>query len=234
MRRCAALLAVVLAIPASAAAQAPARARRAGAEAQPSAAPPPRRRRILAGAGPHQAPPRAPTTPLRDAAEHAPEAPTFRTSVTEHVDIWKFWGEPDDVAAYVRPSGGTWHNEFQTMVTPDEFKGAAGLGNGEQLQLAATSLAFAGAMKLLGIGVQQVKQAAAQPRRAQGEGRSAARARGVLRPAPRGRRTRHAAVAGPSAAPRPRQRSGGNSARSTSGARRAQSASECRPPATSR
>ena len=89
-----------------------------------------------------------------------PEAPTFRTSVTEHVDIWKFWGEPEDVAAYVRPSGGTWHNEFQAMVTPDEFRNAAGFGSAEQLQLAATSLAFAGAMKLLGIGVQQVKQAA--------------------------------------------------------------------------
>ena len=46
------------------------------------------------------------------------------------------------------------------MVTPDEFRNAAGFGSAEQLQLAATSLAFAGAMKLLGIGVQQVKQAA--------------------------------------------------------------------------
>ncbi len=81
----------------------------------------------------------------RRGASTAP-APTFRTSVTEHIDIWKFWGEPDEVAAYVRPSGGTWHHEFQNMVTPDEFKGYGGiLGNGEKLQLAATSLAFAGA-----------------------------------------------------------------------------------------
>ena len=97
---------------------------------------------------------------MRDAAGQVQVTPTFRTSVTQHVDIWKFWGDPDDVAAYVRPRGGTWHQEFQAMVTPEEFRNGAGLGSGEQLQLAATSLAFAGAMKLLGIGVQQLKQAA--------------------------------------------------------------------------
>ena len=99
-------------------------------------------------------------TPLRDAAGQVQVTPTFRTSVTQHVDIWKFWGDPDDVAAYVRPRGGTWHQEFQAMVTPEEFRNGAGLGSGEQLQLAATSLAFAGAMKLIGMGVQQMKQAA--------------------------------------------------------------------------
>ena len=46
------------------------------------------------------------------------------------------------------------------MGTPDEIRNAAGFGSGEQLQLAATSLAFAGATSLLGIGVQQMKQAA--------------------------------------------------------------------------
>jgi hypothetical protein len=159
MRWYAALLAVVLAIPGSAAAQTSAAPAPAGAEALPAPPPPPAtdegspalariKRRLNT------------ETPLRDAAEHVPEAPTFRTSVTEHVDIWKFWGEPEDVAAFVRPRGGTWHNEFVSMVTPDEFRNAAGLGSAEQLQLAATSLAFAGAMKLLGIGVQQIKQAA--------------------------------------------------------------------------
>ena len=159
MRWYAALLAVVLAIPGIAAAQAPAAPANPGAETQSAPAAPPSadesspalariRRRLRTD------------TPLRDAAEQMPEAPTFRTSVTEHVDIWKFWGEPEDVAAFVRPRGGTWHNEFVSMVTPDEFRNAAGLGGAEQLQLAATSLAFAGAMKLLGIGVQQMKQAA--------------------------------------------------------------------------
>jgi hypothetical protein len=159
MRWYAALLAVVLAIPGIAAAQAPAAPANPGAETQSAPAAPPSadesspalariRRRLRTD------------TPLRDAAEQVPEAPTFRTSVTEHVDIWKFWGEPEDVAAFVRPRGGTWHNEFVSMVTPDEFRNAAGLGSAEQLQLAATSLAFAGAMKLLGIGVQQMKQAA--------------------------------------------------------------------------
>jgi hypothetical protein len=159
MRRYAALIAIVLAIPGIAAAQAPAAPASAGAEAQPSPAPP--------SSTDQSAPALArikrrldTDTPLRDAAERMPIPPTFRTSVTEHVDIWKFWGEPDDVAAFVRPRGGSWHNEFQAMVTPDEFRNAAGLGSAEQLQLAATSLAFAGAMKLLGIGVQQMKQSA--------------------------------------------------------------------------
>lgn len=160
MRSHAALLAVALAIPASAAAQTAPAPASAGAEAAQTSTPPPPpaddsspalariKRRLKT------------ETPLRDAAEQMPEAPTFRTSVTEHVDIWKFWGEPDEVAAFVRPTGGTWHNEFTAMVTPDEFRNAAGFGSAEQLQLAATSLAFAGAMKLLGIGVQQMKQAA--------------------------------------------------------------------------
>ena len=160
MRSHAALLAVALAIPASAAAQTAPAPASAGAEAAQTPTPPPPpaddsspglariKRRLKT------------ETPLRDAAEQMPEAPTFRTSVTEHVDIWKFWGEPDEVAAFVRPTGGTWHNEFTAMVTPDEFRNAAGFGSAEQLQLAATSLAFAGAMKLLGIGVQQMKQAA--------------------------------------------------------------------------
>jgi hypothetical protein len=99
-------------------------------------------------------------TPILDAASTAEPVATFRTSVTERVDIWKFWGEPDAVASFVRPRGGTWHNEFKDMVTPDEFKGfGGGLGNGERLQLAATSMAFAGAMKLVGVGVQQAKEA---------------------------------------------------------------------------
>ncbi len=159
MRLYAALLAVVLAIPASAAAQSPAPPAGTGGEAQPSAAPPPPvddpsaalariKRRLNT------------ETPLRDMAEQMPVTPTFRTSVTQHVDIWKFWGEPEDVAAFVRPRGGTWHNEFQNMVTPEEFRNGAGFGTAEQLQLAATSLAFAGAMKLIGMGVQQMKQAA--------------------------------------------------------------------------
>jgi hypothetical protein len=160
MRSYAVLLAVVLAIPASAAAPAPVPAPvPAEAEARPALPSQPAadeasstlrriKRRLDA------------ETPLRDAAEQ-PEAPTFRTSVTEQVDIWKFWGEPDAVAAFVRPRGGSWHSEFQDMVTPDEFKGfGGGFGNGERAQLAASSLAFAGAMKLLGIGVQQLKQAA--------------------------------------------------------------------------
>jgi hypothetical protein len=101
-------------------------------------------------------------TPLKDAAMSSP-VPDFRVSVTEKIDIWKFWGDdPTAVSAMVRPSGGPWHHEFQNMVTPDEFKGYGGiLGNGEKLQLAATSLAFAGAMQLVGAGVRQAKEALA-------------------------------------------------------------------------
>ena len=91
----------------------------------------------------------APTT-IRDAVEHVPVVPTFRTSVTERVDIWKFWGEPDAVAAEVRPRSGSWHSEFQNMVTPDEVKGyGASIGNAETLQMVATSMAFALGMKAL-------------------------------------------------------------------------------------
>jgi hypothetical protein len=159
MRRHAAVLVVVLAIPAAAAAQTPAPPAGA-AETQPAT--PPQTPADDASPALARIKRRLNTdTPLRDAAEQMPEAPTFRTSVTEHFDIWEFWGEPDEVAAYVRPRGGSWHHEFQDMVTPDEFKGfGGGLGNAERLQLAATSMAFAGAMKLLGIGVQQAKQAA--------------------------------------------------------------------------
>jgi hypothetical protein len=60
----------------------------------------------------------------------------------------------------VRPSGGAWHQEFLNMVTPDEFKGYGGvLSNGEKLQLAATSLAFAGAMQLIGAGIGKARGA---------------------------------------------------------------------------
>jgi hypothetical protein len=46
------------------------------------------------------------------------------------------------------------------MVTPDAFKGYGGIfTNAEKLQLAATSLAFAGAMQLIGAGVRQAKEA---------------------------------------------------------------------------
>lgn len=101
-------------------------------------------------------------TPLKDAALNSP-VPDFRVSVSEKVDIWKFWGDDRTaVSAMVRPNGGTWHQEFQNMVTPDEFKGYGGmLTNGEKLQLAATSLAFAGAMQLVGAGVRQAKEALA-------------------------------------------------------------------------
>jgi hypothetical protein len=101
-------------------------------------------------------------TPLKDAALHSP-VPDFRVSVSEKVDIWKFWGDDSTaVSAMVRPNGGPWHHEFQDMVTPDQYKGFGPmLGNGEKLQLAATSLAFAGAMHLVGAGVRQAKEALA-------------------------------------------------------------------------
>jgi hypothetical protein len=155
MRPAAAFLAVVLASPA--AAQTPPPAAAPSGQSAPAAAPGPPasaadlariKRRLDTG------------TPILDAIATAPYVPTFRTSVTERIDIWKFWGDPEEVASFVRPRGGTWHNEFQDMVTPDVVKnGGASLGNGERLQLAATGLAFQGAMKLLGIGVQQAKEA---------------------------------------------------------------------------
>ncbi len=198
MRPCVALLAVVLASPAIAAAQG-ARTAPPASSAPPAGVPstdaPPAD--LANGRGAHQAPPRARRRRFATRRSSGPE-PTFRTSVTERVDIWKFWGEPDEVAAYVRPNGGTWHHEFQNMVTPDEFKGYGGiLGNGEKLQLAATSLAFAGAHEAAGDRHAAGQGGGAQSHRAQGQGRSAARARGVLRAASRStsaRRRRQPAV----------------------------------------
>ena len=79
------------------------------------------------------------------------QLPTFRVSVSEQAfDIWSFWGDPEDVWREVRPRFGPWHQEFQKMVTPDDFQGLGpGMGNGERAQLAATSFAFALAMKYL-------------------------------------------------------------------------------------
>jgi hypothetical protein len=147
---------------------------RAAAQTSPSPPAPPTPAPVPPSAAPVEAPPLdaaelarikrrlAAPTPLSTAAADAP-APTFRVSVSEKIDIWKYWGEPDAVAAYVRPGGGSWHHEFQDMVTPDAFKGYGGiLSNGDKLQLAATSLAFAGAMRLLGAGVRQAKEALAE------------------------------------------------------------------------
>jgi hypothetical protein len=149
MRRCAALLAVVLAVPGPALAQqAPAPETAPAKPAESGDTDLARIRRGLAS-----------PTIVRDAASTLP-APTFRVSVSEKIDIWKYWGQPDEVSAMVRPNGGTWHQEFQNMVTPDAFKGYGGIfTNAEKLQLAATSLAFAGAMQLLGAGVRQAKEA---------------------------------------------------------------------------
>jgi hypothetical protein len=90
------------------------------------------------------------STPIRDAAIDGP-VPTFRVSVTEKAfDIWSFWGEPEAVWKEVRPRGGAWADAFQDMVTPEEFKGLGpGMGNADRAQLAATSMAFALAMKYL-------------------------------------------------------------------------------------
>ncbi len=95
--------------------------------------------------------------------------PTFRIGIQERpFDIWEFWGTPDDaVAAYVRPwVGGTWHHEFQQMVTPDEFKGFGTFGNAERLQLVATQLAFGTAMALARAGVESLRAAARERERA--------------------------------------------------------------------
>jgi hypothetical protein len=148
MRRCTPLLAVVLALPSPALAQAAQASGPDRAAATPSDPEVARVKRKLETA-----------TPIRDAAASAP-IPDFRVSVSEKIDIWKFWGDPSEVASQVRVPGGTWHQEFQNMVTPPEFRGYGGvLTNGEKLQLAATSLAFAGAMQLIGAGVRQAKQA---------------------------------------------------------------------------
>jgi hypothetical protein len=87
-------------------------------------------------------------SPLRDTVG---TVPTFRTSVTEaRIDIRQFWGQPDAVSPWVRPSGGPWHYEFVNMVTPDEFKGYGGIfTNGEKAGLAAQGMLSALVFKYL-------------------------------------------------------------------------------------
>jgi hypothetical protein len=89
-------------------------------------------------------------TPLLDQTVNT-QLPTFRVSVSEKAfDLWSFWGDPEELAKEIRPRFGSWHQEFQKMVTPDDFQGLGpGMGNGERAQLAATSFAFALAMKYL-------------------------------------------------------------------------------------
>jgi hypothetical protein len=113
-------------------------------------------------------------SPLSESLEY-PEDVTFRVSVTrKRFDIFEFWGEPDTaVGSYVRPKGGPWHHEFQQMVTRDEFKNYAPLSSSEQLQLAASSAAFAGAMALLGMGLRALENVAR--RRAEAEAREQVR-----------------------------------------------------------
>lgn len=86
-------------------------------------------------------------TPLGDTVVDAP--PTFRASVSEEgIDISKFWGEPDAVAAWVHPRGGPWHHEFVNMVTPDEFKGYGAIfDNATKASLAASEMGSALAWK---------------------------------------------------------------------------------------
>ena len=63
---------------------------------------------------------------MRDTAEQMPHADVPRER-HRGLDIRRFWGEPDAVAACVRPSGGPWHHEFVNMVTPDDSGTAASL-----------------------------------------------------------------------------------------------------------
>ena len=231
MRRCVALLAVVLVSPASAAGQAalrPPRRRRRHPPIPPTAERVKRTRRSLE---------RADYDPRRRAG--APDARLPRQRDREHRHLEVLGRRPPAVSAMVRPSGGTWHHEFQDMVTPDEFKGYGGiLSNGEKLQLAATSLAFAGAMQLLGIGVRQAKEALRRAGAAQGQGRSAAGARGVLPPAPRSAAAGDAPCAGALIAPsRAPARSAARRKQRAAASRRRGAPSrarECRPPLTSR
>lgn len=90
------------------------------------------------------------SSPLRDTAE-ATEQPTFRISISEEsVDIRRFWGQPDAVSPWVRPSGGLWHHEYVDMVTPDAFKGYGAIfTNGQKAGLATQGMLSALAFKYL-------------------------------------------------------------------------------------
>jgi hypothetical protein len=105
-------------------------------------------------------------SPLRETVETA--RPTFRTSITEErIDIRQFWGEPDAVSPWVRPSGGLWQHEFVNMVTPDEFKGYGGIfTNGQKAGLATqgllSALVFQYLPRAIADAVRQARERAAK------------------------------------------------------------------------
>lgn len=88
--------------------------------------------------------------------------PVFRVAIQErrprYLDLtseqFKLpWWEP-------RSSTTLWHDEYLAMVTPPEYRLYSQVfTNGELLQLAATSLAFAGAMSLIKAGIGEIAEA---------------------------------------------------------------------------
>ena len=80
--------------------------------------------------------------------------PIFRVDINERRP--RYWDLEAPFLFPVEPRTSTtrWHDEFLAMTTPDEVRAFSGLNSGsaETLQLAATSLLFAGAVKLVQSG----------------------------------------------------------------------------------
>jgi hypothetical protein len=80
--------------------------------------------------------------------------PIFRIGISERRP--RYWDLQSDFLFPIEPRTSTtrWHDEFMAMTTPDEVRAFSPLnsGSGETLQLAATSLLFAGVAKLVQSG----------------------------------------------------------------------------------
>ena len=80
--------------------------------------------------------------------------PIFRVDINERRP--RYWDLEAPFLFPIEPRTSTtrWHDEFLAMTTPDEVRAFSGLNSGsaETLQLAATSLLFAGAVKLVQSG----------------------------------------------------------------------------------
>ena len=80
--------------------------------------------------------------------------PIFRVDINQRRPRYWDLEAPFLFPAEPRTSTTRWHDEFLAMTTPDEVRAFSGLNSGsaETLQLAATSLLFAGAVKLVQSG----------------------------------------------------------------------------------
>jgi hypothetical protein len=95
----------------------------------------------------------------REPALRLDKQPIFRVEVNERRP--RYWDLPSQFLFEAEPRGvsGPWHQQFLAMTTPDEARMYGPMNSsGENAQLAATGLLFAGAVKLVQSGFQRWRE----------------------------------------------------------------------------